>query len=404
MISINANSSTYSQSAWPRKRPIYMDYWLLGVSLALLAIGLVMVASASVSIAEKQMGEPLYYFWRQLSYAAVGLLLGWLVFRVKIEAWQQINPGLLMFGFFLLVLVLIAGKEVNGSLRWISFGAVNLQPSELMKVFVVMYLAGYLVRRGDEVRATAKGFLKPMIVLSFIGILLLMEPDFGAAFVIAMTAMGMMFIGGVRIRQFGLLFLLMAIGFAVVAYSSPYRLERLTCFLNPWADPFDCGFQLTQSLIAFGRGEWLGVGLGASIQKLFYLPEAHTDFLFAVLAEELGLLGGLVVIILFATLVWRAFLIGKQALQNKQRYAGFLAYGLGLLIGLQAFINIGVNMGMLPTKGLTLPLMSYGGSSVVVTCMACAVLLRISFENYSRDKDYNRNKDNASKARGRVKR
>jgi cell division protein FtsW len=286
----------------------------------------------------------------------------------------------LIIGVVSLLLVLIAGKEVNGSLRWISLGVVNIQPSEFMKLFMVFYLAGYLVRRGDEVCSTVKGFLKPMILLSLVGILLLLEPDFGAAFVIAMTAMGMMFIGGVRVRQFGLLFLLMALGFAVVAYSSPYRLERLTCFLNPWANPFDCGFQLTQSLIAFGRGEWLGVGLGGSIQKLFYLPEAHTDFLFAVLAEELGLVGGLLVIMLFAVLVWRAFLIGQGAFRAQQRFAGYTAYGLGLLIGLQAFINIGVNMGLLPTKGLTLPLMSYGGSSVVATCIGCAILLRISHE------------------------
>jgi cell division protein FtsW len=369
-----------SRSAWPRRQAMPLDYWLLGVALCLLAIGLIMVGSASVSIAEKQLGEPFYFFQRQCAYALAGLLLAWAVLHIKIEIWENINPKLLILGMVSLLLVLMTGKEVNGSLRWISLGVVNIQPSEFVKLFVVFYLAGYLVRRGDEVCSSVKGFLKPMILLSLVGILLLLEPDFGSAFVIAMTALGMMFIGGVKVRQFGILFLLMAVGFGIVAYTSPYRLERLTCFLNPWANPFDCGFQLTQSLIAFGRGEWLGVGLGGSIQKLFYLPEAHTDFLFAVLAEELGLLGGLFVIGLFATLVWRAFLIGQSAFRAQQRFAGYVAYGLGLLIGLQAFINIGVNMGLLPTKGLTLPLMSYGGSSVVATCIGCAVLLRISHE------------------------
>ena len=367
-------------STWPRRQPVQLDYWLLGAALSLLAIGLIMVGSASVSIADKQLGEPFYYFERQSAYALAGLLLAWVVLHIKIEVWEKVNPKLLIVGMGLLFLVLVGGKEVNGSLRWISLGVVNIQPSEFMKLFIVFYLAGYLVRRGDEVCSTVKGFLKPMILLSVVGILLLLEPDFGSAFVIAMMAMGMMFIGGVRVRQFAILFLLMAVGFGVVAYISPYRLARLTCFLNPWANPFDCGFQLTQSLIAFGRGEWLGVGLGGSIQKLFYLPEAHTDFLFAVLAEELGLVGGLFVISLFALLVWRAFVIGQRAFRAQQSFAGYVAYGLGLLIGLQAFINIGVNMGLLPTKGLTLPLMSYGGSSVVATCIGCAVLLRISHE------------------------
>ena len=285
---VNNTGKNSSKSAWPRQRAMHMDYLLLGVALTLLAIGLIMVASASVSIAEKQLGEPFYYFHRQCAYALAGLVLAWGVLHIKIELWEKISPKLLILGVLSLMLVLVAGKEVNGSLRWISLGIVNIQPSEFMKLFVVLYLAGYLVRRGDEVCSSVKGFLKPMILLSVLGILLLLEPDFGSAFVIAMIAMGMMFIGGVQVRQFGILFLLMAIGFGIVAYTSPYRVERLTCFLNPWANPFDCGFQLTQSLIAFGRGEWFGVGLGGSIQKLFYLPEAHTDFLYAVIAEKLG--------------------------------------------------------------------------------------------------------------------
>ena len=341
-----------------------------------------MVGSASVSIAEKQMGEPFYYFWRQSAYVCVGLMLAWLVVHVPISFWEKSNPTLLLLGAVLLVVVLVFGREVNGSSRWISLGSINLQPSELMKLFVVMFLAGYMSRRGEEVRTSVKGFLKPMILLSLIAILLLLEPDFGAAFVIAMTALGMMFIGGVRLRQFAALMLMLSVAFVIVAYSAPYRVERLTCFLNPWADPFNCGFQLTQSLIAFGRGEWFGVGLGGSIQKLFYLPEAHTDFLFAVLAEELGLVGGLSVIALLAIISLRSFYIGRVAFLAGRVYSGFLAYGLGLLIGVQALINIGVNMGLLPTKGLTLPLMSYGGSSIVVTCIACAIVLRILHEEY----------------------
>lgn len=359
----------------------YIDWWLLGPILTLLSIGLIMVGSASISIADREMQEPFYYLWRQGLYLLVGLFSASVVMRIRIYRWEQLGPALLTFGIFSLLSVLIVGHEVNGSLRWISFGWIQIQPSEFMKLFVIIFLAGYFVKYADEVRTSLKGFLKPMILLSVIAILLLMEPDFGAAAVIAITALGMMFLGGVRLRQFAVLFVLMAIAFTVVAYSEPYRIERLSCFLNPWADPYDCGFQLTQSLIAFGRGDWVGVGLGSSIQKLFYLPEAHTDFLFAVLAEELGLIGGLLVIFLFALIVWRAFSIGRHAMLIDDRYHGFLAYGLGLHIGLQAYINIGVNMGVLPTKGLTLPLMSYGGSSMLATCVACAMLLRIANEH-----------------------
>lgn len=356
------------------------DYWLLGAVIALLSIGLVMMGSASISIAEKQYGEPFYFIWKQTFFIGVALALSWGVLQVPVEFWDKVSPYLLMLGMALLVLVLLMGKQVNGSLRWIDLGLLNIQPSELMKLFVVIFLAGYLVRRGEEVRTTIKGFLKPMLILGVVGVLLLLEPDFGSGVVIAFTALGMMFLGGVRIWQFGVLIMVMGMALSLLAFSSPYRVERLTSFLNPWADPFDSGFQLTQALIAFGRGEWMGVGLGSSVQKLFYLPEAHTDFLFAVISEELGLLGGLVVIALFAIIVYRAFRIGHFALSHQDRFAGYLAFGIGLLIGFQALINIGVNMGILPTKGLTLPLMSYGGSSVVATCVACALLLRIAHQ------------------------
>ena len=358
-----------------------LDYWLLATVLILLALGLVMVMSASVSIADRQLGDPFYYLWRQLAFVGLGLLVGYGILQTRLVYWERLGPYFLLFGLTLLVVVLLMGREVNGSVRWLALGPINIQPSELMKLFMVVYLAGYLVRRGEEIRASVKGFLKPMLLVVLVGVLLLLEPDFGAAAVISATVVGMMFLGGVRLWQFGILFSAVIASMGVLAFASPYRLVRLTSFVDPWADPFNSGFQLTQALIAFGRGEWLGVGLGGSIQKLFYLPEAHTDFLFAVLAEELGLIGALAVIFLFGLLVWRAFVIGKIAVQAGNRFGAYLAYGIGLWLGIQAFINLGVNMGVLPTKGLTLPLMSYGGSSLVVSCMACALLLRISHEH-----------------------
>ena len=381
MIGRLAISRPLKQARFSDREGAYQfDYWLLGSVLLLLCIGLVMMGSASVSIAEKQYGEPFYYIWRQIAYIAVALLFSHLVLHVPTRVWNSISPHLLIAGCVLLILVLVVGKEVNGSTRWISLGIFNVQPSELTKLFVVIFLAGYMLRRGEEVRTTVMGFLKPMLIIGVVGILLLLEPDFGSGVVIAFTALGMMFLGGVRLWQFGVLMLVMMMGLFSLAYSSPERLERLTSFLNPWADPFDSGFQLTQALIAFGRGEWVGVGLGGSVQKLFYLPEAHTDFLFAVISEEIGLIGGLVVIGLFCVITFRALKIGHNALSHSDKFAGYLAFGIGLLIGFQALVNIGVNMGVLPTKGLTLPLMSYGGSSMVATCIACAMLLRIAHQ------------------------
>lgn len=377
--SMSASLSTPLSSQRHGRFPL--DVVLLGSALLLLAIGLVMVASASVSIAERQMNDPLYFFWRQAAFVVVGLIAAYSVLRVRLVYWERLGPYCLLVGLTMLVVVLLLGREINGSTRWLALGPVNFQPSELVKLFVVVYLAGYLVRRGDEVRESVKGFLKPMALVGLIGLLLLLEPDFGAAAVITTTVLGMMFLGGVRLWQFAVLFMVMLVSMGVLAYSSPYRVARLTSFVNPWADPFNSGFQLTQALIAFGRGEWLGVGLGGSIQKLFYLPEAHTDFLFSVLAEELGLLGAVSVIALFAVLVWRAFAIGTASAVAGNRFGSYVAYGIGMWLGLQAFINLGVNMGVLPTKGLTLPLMSYGGSSIVMSCVAVALLLRISHEH-----------------------
>jgi cell division protein FtsW len=364
-----------------RPLPVW-DLWLLGTAALLLLIGLVMVGSASMAIADRTSGGPLFYLYRQLAYCGVGIGLGVAVLRVPMALWERLGPYLLVLGVMLIGLVLVpgVGREVNGSVRWLAFGPVNLQPSELMKLFMVIYLAGYLVRREEEVRTLFSGFLKPGLLLGLVGVLLLLEPDFGAVAVLSATVLGMLFLGGVRLWQFALVMLLALGALAAVAISSPYRLERLTTFLDPWADPFNSGFQLTQALIAFGRGEWFGVGLGAGVQKLFYLPEAHTDFLFAVLAEELGLLGALGVLGLFTLLVWRAFAIGSRALRAGRRYSAYLALGLGLWIALQVIISVGVNTGLLPTKGLTLPLMSYGGSSLVTNCIAIALLLRADYE------------------------
>lgn len=359
-----------------------VDIYLLGATLVLLALGLIMVTSASISIADQKTGQPFYYLFRQGVYVSMALVCGFVVSTLPIAFWQEHGSKLLIAGIALLVMVLIPGigHKVNGSIRWISLGLFNLQPSELVKLFVVIYLPGYLVRHREEVQTSLSGLIKPMFLLLLICALLLLEPDFGAASVILMTGLGVMFLGGVRLWQFGLFMTGMLVVLAGLALSSPYRVERLTSFMNPWADPYNSGFQLIQALIAFGRGDFAGVGLGDSVQKLFYLPEAHTDFLFAIMAEELGFMGTLFVIGLFVLIIWRSFRIGQLAEQQEKMFAAFLAYGIGLWLGIQAFVNIGVNMGVLPTKGLTLPLMSYGGSSIVVTCAAIGILLRIYFE------------------------
>jgi cell division protein FtsW len=349
-------------------------------------LGLIMVASASIAIADRKLGMPFYYLTRQLAFVGVGLLAAWLVLRTPLGVWEKHAPKLLLLGLVLLVAVLLPriGVTINGSQRWLNFGPVHLQVSELVKLLLILYLAGYLVRHGDALRQSATGFLKPLAVLSVVGALLLLEPDFGATVVVAAVTLGLLFMGGVRLWQFGALIGMAGMALAMLALASPYRLRRLTAFLNPWADPFASGFQLTQALIAFGRGEWFGVGLGGSVQKLLYLPEAHTDFLFAVLAEELGVVGVALVLGLFGYVIWRAFAIAAHALTWDALFAAYCAYGVGLWLAVQTLINVGVNMGVLPTKGLTLPLMSYGGSSMVASCMAVALLLRVEYETQGR--------------------
>jgi len=361
----------------------YYDRALLYIVFSISLLGLVMVASASIAISERLVGHPFYYLIRQLCFFGMGVVLAYYISRIPLAYWFEIAPTLLLIGLVLLVLVLIPGigREVNGSRRWISLGFFGLQVSEFMKLCMVIYLASYLERYYDSVRTTLLGFMKPLLLVGLVSILLLLQPDFGAVVVIAMTSLGMLFLAGVRLWHFSAIFIMALGAFVVLAVSSPYRLERLTTFLNPWADQFDSGYQLTQALIAFGRGEWLGVGLGNSVQKLFYLPEAHTDFLFAVIGEELGMAGLFAVMFLFLLLIIRGLMIGHKAILKKQLFAAFIAYGISLWLGLQAVVSMGVNTGLLPTKGLTLPLMSYGGSSLLISLVAVGLLLRINSES-----------------------
>jgi len=359
-----------------------LDSVLIFIVLSLLGIGLIMVASASVSVADSKTSTAFFYLYRQLIAASLGLFAAMVIFKIRLVYWEKSGILLLAISFAMVMLVLIPGigKTVNGSTRWIPIGFLNLQVSEVVKLFLMVYVAGYLVRHGDQVRSSLWGFLKPMIMIGLVCLFLMLEPDFGASVVIMLTVLGMTFLAGVRFTQFLAVITLFGSVATLLVISSPYRLQRLTAFVNPWADPFDSGFQLTQSLIAIGSGGWSGVGLGSSVQKLFYLPEAHTDFLFAVMAEELGLIGVVIVISLYAALVFRIFMIARKAESCGNQFAAYLSYGIGIWLGLQAFINIGVNMGVLPTKGLTLPLMSYGGSSLIVVSASIGLLLRISYE------------------------
>lgn len=373
-------------ASWPfparMKTELQIDPVLLTIVLALLMGGFVILASASISISDNAVGNPFFYVQRQLVAATIGAAAGFVCLFVPMQVWRSLGPLLLLVGLALLVVVLIpgVGREVNGSTRWLRLGVMNLQVSEPARLCFILYLAGYLVRRNKSLREEFTGFLRPMIVLTIACVLLLAEPDFGAAVVLLATALVMMFVAGARIRDFLMFFLAAVLAMVALVLAAPYRMKRVTGFLDPWADPFDSGFQLTQSLIAIGRGEWFGVGLGDSVQKLFYLPEAHTDFVFAVYAEEFGLLGSLVLIALFLALLWRIFKLAMRAADAERFFEAYIAIGLGTWLGIQAFINIGVNMGLLPTKGLTLPLISYGRSSLIITMICISLLLRIHHE------------------------
>ncbi len=359
-----------------------LDPVLLTIVLTLLLGGFVILASASTSISDNIVGNPFHYLQRQLLAAVIGCACGIVCLFVPMQVWRTLGPLLLLGGLGLLLVVLVpgVGYEVNGARRWIRVGIMNLQVSEPARLCLILYLAGYLVRRQKDVRERFVGFLRPMLLLSLACAALLAEPDFGASVVLLATALAMLFVAGARIRDFLLFFSAAVVAMAALAIASPYRMKRLTVFLDPWADPYNSGFQLTQSLIAIGRGEWFGVGLGDSVQKLFYLPEAHTDFVFAVYAEEFGLLGSLLLIALFLVLLWRIFSLARRAVDMERYFEAYFAIGIGTWLGLQAFINVGVNMGMLPTKGLTLPLISYGRSSLIVTLIAIAMLMRVHHE------------------------
>jgi cell division protein FtsW len=365
-----------------RNRSLHLDAVALALVAAIVLLGLIMVTSASISIASRNGGDAFAYLERQLILCLVGFALAAIVFCVRTELLEKLAWPLLIAAVILLFLVLLPGlgHTVNGSRRWIRLLGFNFQASELARVLTLIFVASYAVRRESELRSTAMGLIKPVGLLMFMALLLLAEPDFGAATVLFVTGFGILFIAGARLRYVLLTAAAGAGAMTMLVMMVPYRMARVTSFLDPWADPFNSGFQLTQSLIAIGRGEWFGVGLGESVQKLFYLPEAHTDFLFAVLAEELGLVGVAVTLALFIALVWRSFWIAQLASRAGLSFQSYLALGFGLWLGAQALINIGVNMGVLPTKGLTLPLMSYGRSSMIVTLAWVGLLLRVYHE------------------------
>jgi len=362
------------------------DRSLAWAALLLAALGLVMVYSSSIAIAEASRhtgGHSAHYLLRHAIALAFGVAAALGVFLVPSRHWQRAAPWLFVAAVALLVLVLVPGlgREVNGARRWLQVGVGTVQPSELAKLAVVLYGADYTVRKHAVLKNFRRGLLPMLAVMLAVAWLLLREPDFGALVVIAVTAFGILFLGGMSLRHFAALVAMLALGFAALVLTSPYRLQRIFGFLDPWSDPWGRGYQLSHALIAFGRGEWFGVGLGASVEKLHYLPEAHTDFLLAVIAEELGFVGVAVTLALFAWIVVRAFAIGREAAARERHFAALVAQGLGLLIGFQALVNVGVNMGVLPTKGLALPLMSFGGTALVMNSVAIALLIRLDWEN-----------------------
>jgi cell division protein FtsW len=368
--------------------PMHTDRYLLLIVMAILSLGLVMVGSASISVAASKLDQPFYYFIRQIIFAAAGITIAWGLLSIRLSFWQKNAPILLVIGVMLLILVLIpgVGREVNGSRRWLPLGPINVQVAEIIKLAAIIYIADYLQRHRGELKESFFKIFAPLVLVAVAAGLLIVQPDLGSVVVILSTVLAMLFLGGARLDVFGALISLLAIGFAAAVYFAPYRMARIQSFMDPWADQFGSGFQLTQALIAFGRGDWFGVGLGSSMQKLSYLPEAHTDFLYSILSEELGLIGAMSTLILFSLFIWRALAIGRAAELAGQVFGAQIAYGIGIWLGMQACVNMGVNMGALPTKGLTLPLMSYGGSSLVIACIAIALVLRVDLETRYPDK------------------
>ena len=392
-LTLTATLRPTAQTGRERSSLLIYDSTLAWAGLLLLAIGLVMVYSASIAMAEASAHtgyRPWYFLVRHALFVGAGLVAALVAFQVPVKAWQRIAPWAFALGLVLLIAVLIpgVGKSVNGARRWLPLFIVSVQPSEFVKLAVVLYAASYAVRKAALIHAEQplkqtllRGFAPLLAVMVITGSLLVQEPDFGAFVVIVAIAFGILFLGGLDWRLFLGLAMLLPVALTAIMIAAPYRLQRLSGFLDPWADPLHKGYQLSHSLIAFGRGEWFGVGLGSSVEKLLYLPEAHTDFLLAVIAEELGFVGVAFVIALFVWILYRAYAIGRQAARLERPFAALVAWGIGVWIGVQTFINMGVNMGVLPTKGLTLPFLSFGGSGIVANCVALAILLRIDYEN-----------------------
>jgi len=357
-----------------------MDFWLIGALAVLVTIGLTMVASSSIAISEKRFGDPTHYLLRQMFSMGLGIIAAYIVLKIPLSFWRKHRGQVFIIGIVLLVLVLVFGREINGSKRWLPLVVMNFQVSEFMKIAVVVFMAGYLDRHATAVRESFEAVIRLALPFGVMAILLLLEPDFGSTFVIAVIITGMLLIAGAPWRFFVMTVLPIATLLVMMVITSPYRMARVTNFLDPWSDPFGHGYQLTQALIASGRGEWFGVGIGESVQKLLYLPDAHTDFLFSIFAEEYGLIGVICLALLYLTILYRCFRIGRKAFNQTEYFGGLIAYGVGIWIVLQAMINMGVNLGLFPTKGLTLPLMSYGGSSTVMLFIGLALVLRVDWE------------------------
>jgi len=360
---------------------VLFDRQLVWISLCLMLVGLVMVTSASFPISTRLTEQPFHFMFRHGVFLCLALSVSAVVLQIPLEKWLRYSTLLLSASIVLLVIVLIAGKSVNGASRWISLGIFNLQPAEVAKLSLFIFMAGYFVRKGDEIRRTFfSGFMKPLIIFGVLAVLLLGQPDLGTVVVMLVTLFAMLFIAGAKLWQFIALMMVGIGGVALLIFIEPYRMRRVTSFWDPWDDPFGSGYQLTQSLMAFGRGNWFGQGLGNSVQKLEYLPEAHTDFVFAVIAEELGFVGVTIILILIFALVVKAILIGKKALEANEQFGGYLAFGIGVWFAFQSMVNVGASAGIVPTKGLTLPLISYGGSSLIIMSIAVSILLRIDHE------------------------
>ena len=364
----------------PKPSAQLYDVPLLYCMLMLIGVGFVMVTSASMPTADRLFGDIYHFTIRHGIFLALSFCLFWITTLVPMSWWKKAKPYLLLIGLVLLLVVLIVGREVNGSTRWIPVGPFNIQASELAKLFFFSYIAGYLVRKREEVQENIKGFAKPIAVFAVYALLILLQPDLGTVVVMFVTTVGLLFLAGAKLWQF---FALILTGVALVVgliVLEPYRMARVVGFLEPWDDPFGKGYQLVQSLMAYSQGDWFGQGLGNSVQKLQYLPEAHTDFIFAVIAEELGFVGVLSILMVLGTLVFRALLIGQTALKNGKEYEGYLALAIGIWFAFQTMVNVGASAGILPTKGLTLPFISYGGSSLLMMTIATGILLRVDFE------------------------